>query len=514
MILPDLADLAVDIATLSLLPGNPRVGDVDAVAASLAAFGQRKPIVAKRDGTVVAGNHTLQAARQLGWSEIAVVWVDDDDTTAKAFALADNRTAELGGYDDAALEAMVRDVLEFDAELLADIGWAGEELEALLDGLALADSLLEAPEATPPFDPVTPEQREQAERVLLRDRFVVPPFSVLNVTRGYWQDRKREWLSLGIHSEEGRAHNLLKMSDTVLAAGARKDAAPNRSTPASHSGNDPAYYWKKQEAEKVAGRPLTNAEFEADYFTADAYDGGTSIFDPVLCEIAYRWFSPPDGRVLDPFAGGSVRGIVAAMLGRSYTGVELRPEQIASNVEQAQQIVTDAHPAPRWFEGDATALPDEVGSDHDLVFSCPPYHDLEQYSDDPRDLSAMPWDEFLDAYRRAIAGAVDRLADNRFAVWVIGEVRAPSGSCRGLVPATVQAFEDAGAALHNDAVLVTPTGSLALRAARIFVPGRRLGRSHQYVLVFVKGNAEKAVEACGSLADLDLALPTTALEGD
>lgn len=133
MILPDLAGLAADIATLSLLPGNPRVGDVDAVAASLSAFGQRKPIVAKRDGTVVAGNHTLQAAQQLGWSEIAVVWVDDDDTTAKAFALADNRTAELGGYDDAALEAMVRDVLEFDAELLADIGWAGEELEALLD---------------------------------------------------------------------------------------------------------------------------------------------------------------------------------------------------------------------------------------------------------------------------------------------------------------------------------------------------------------------------------------------
>ena len=132
-IVENLQALATSLDELHLLEGNPRVGDVDAVAASLARFGQRKPIVARTDGTVIAGNHTLQAAHQLGWSHIAVVRVDDDDATAKAFALADNRTAELGGYDDVALEAMVRDVLEFDAELLADTGWAGEELEALLD---------------------------------------------------------------------------------------------------------------------------------------------------------------------------------------------------------------------------------------------------------------------------------------------------------------------------------------------------------------------------------------------
>lgn len=132
-IVENLQTLATPVDELHLLEGNPRVGDVDAVAASLARFGQRKPIVARTDGTVIAGNHTLQAARQLGWTHIAVVRVDDDDATAKAFALADNRTAELGGYDDQALEAMVREVLEFDAELLADTGWAGEDLEALLD---------------------------------------------------------------------------------------------------------------------------------------------------------------------------------------------------------------------------------------------------------------------------------------------------------------------------------------------------------------------------------------------
>lgn len=131
-IVENLQGLATPVDELHLLEGNPRVGDVASVAASLARFGQRKPIVARTDGTVIAGNHTLQAARQLGWTHIAVVRVDDDDATAKAFALADNRTAELGGYDDQALDAMVREVLEFDAELLADTGWAGEDLEALL----------------------------------------------------------------------------------------------------------------------------------------------------------------------------------------------------------------------------------------------------------------------------------------------------------------------------------------------------------------------------------------------
>lgn len=101
MIVPALESLQVPIDDVHQLPGNPRRGDVDAVAASLQRFGQRKPIVARADGTITAGNHTWQAAKQLGWDSIAVVRIDDDDATASAFALADNRTAELGSYDDA-----------------------------------------------------------------------------------------------------------------------------------------------------------------------------------------------------------------------------------------------------------------------------------------------------------------------------------------------------------------------------------------------------------------------------
>ena len=135
---------------------------------------------------------------------------------------------------------------------------------------------------------------------------------------------------------------------------------------------------------------------------------GTSIFDPVLCEIAYRWFCPPGGAVLDPFAGGSVRGIVASKLGRPYIGIDLRAEQIDANRAQAEHICGD--PMPEWVCGDSRevipALAESgIAPQFDFVFSCPPYADLEVYSDDPRDLSTLDYDEFRAAYANIIAGA-------------------------------------------------------------------------------------------------------------
>lgn len=140
-IVADLERLAVPIGTVAPLPDNPRRGDVDAVARSYKRFGQRKPIVVRRDGgtkakprgTVIAGNHQLHAALQLGWDRIAVVWVADDDLTAKAYALADNRTAELGGYDDELLADMLSEVAT-DVELFAATAWTEDDLARMLAG--------------------------------------------------------------------------------------------------------------------------------------------------------------------------------------------------------------------------------------------------------------------------------------------------------------------------------------------------------------------------------------------
>lgn len=147
MIAPDLQPLAHPIANLKPLPGNPRRGNVEAVMRSYAQFGQRKPVVALRDGTVIAGNHQLQAATMLGWDELAVVFVDDDDTTAKAYALADNRTADLGTYDAPDLAEMLQAVA-LDPELLLATGYDSDDLAALLDKVELLDPV----EITEPDD--------------------------------------------------------------------------------------------------------------------------------------------------------------------------------------------------------------------------------------------------------------------------------------------------------------------------------------------------------------------------
>lgn len=227
---------------------------------------------------------------------------------------------------------------------------------------------------------------------------------------------------------------------------------------------------------------------------------GTSIFDPVLTELCYRWFCAPGGAILDPFAGGSVRGIVAHFLGREYTGIELRPEQIEANRDQASRICRSLDVGkPQWIEGDSTHLESLLPSDwqFDFVFSCPPYADLEVYSEDPRDLSTMDYPAFLTAYNQIIAAACARLKPDRFAAFVVGDVRDKGGYYRGFPWHTIAAFEAAGLRLYNEAVLVTAAGSLPMRVNRQFSIGRKLGKTHQNVLVFCKGDWRKAAEAVG-----------------
>lgn len=146
-IVDDLESLAVDIDTLVLLPGNPRRGDVEAVKRSYAAFGQRKPIVARRaDRVVLAGNHQLMAARALGWAQIAVVWVDDDEITAKAFALADNHVADLGSYENDLLAEMLSAVRAGAADdIIEAMSYSSSEMARLLEEHA---DPLEAPDQT------------------------------------------------------------------------------------------------------------------------------------------------------------------------------------------------------------------------------------------------------------------------------------------------------------------------------------------------------------------------------
>lgn len=130
-----LVDLATPVELLDPLPGNPRVGNIDAISASYAEFGQLKPIVVKEqeDGryVVVAGNHQLQAVKKLGWTHVAAVKMDGDTNEALAFALVDNRVADLGKTDPELLSAALNEVVYDFPELFDAVGWDEYEVAAI-----------------------------------------------------------------------------------------------------------------------------------------------------------------------------------------------------------------------------------------------------------------------------------------------------------------------------------------------------------------------------------------------
>jgi DNA modification methylase len=230
---------------------------------------------------------------------------------------------------------------------------------------------------------------------------------------------------------------------------------------------------------------------------------GTSIFDPFLCELMYKWFCPLEGSILDPFAGGSVRGIVAAKTGHNYLGLELRPEQVEANIAQRNKIIGNTPEALDWIIGDSNKTLDKIDQHFDMIFSCPPYADLEVYSDDPDDLSNMSYEDFKKVYSSIIRKAVSKLKDNRFACFVVGEVRNKSGGYKNFVADTIKAFLDAGCVYYNELILVNSAGTLPLRAGRVFNSSRKIGKMHQNILVFYKGDMAKIKAEFGKIIDED-----------
>lgn len=137
-IAPDIEALAVPIEKLERLPGNPHHGDVEAVKRSYERFGQRKPVVAvgtkEAGGFVSAGNTQLDAATELGWTHLAVVWTSDSEEEAKAFALADNRTSVLGYDDEGELLAMLESIKD-SGQGLEGVGFSEDDLADLRHSL-------------------------------------------------------------------------------------------------------------------------------------------------------------------------------------------------------------------------------------------------------------------------------------------------------------------------------------------------------------------------------------------
>jgi len=280
--------------------------------------------------------------------------------------------------------------------------------------------------------------------------FEEPTISILDRRSGRWQTRKKYWKNQGIASELGRNENLI--------------------------------YRPALETDSSISKKIR------------AIGNGTSVFDPALAECLIEWFSKEGNMIFDPFAGGSVRGLVSSLKSRQYLGIDLSESQIKENKKQLHLAKNEFEPI--WKQGNSCEINSIIpeGFRADFILSCPPYFNLERYTKDENDLSNMSWNSFLDSYRIIIKSSVSLLNENRFIAWVIGDVRDEEGFLLPFIPETIKAFEDSGARLYNHAITADIIGSGAMVMRERFLKSRKIVTKHQHCLIFVKGNPIQAAQ--------------------
>lgn len=281
----------------------------------------------------------------------------------------------------------------------------------------------------------------------LTEDFIAPPFSILDSRKGYWVKRKREWRD--IIKDEGTTRGDAKLMPKI---------------------------------------------------TGEQSFAETSLLDPVLAEIIVKWFMPNPEYGLncfDVFAGDTVFGIVSSALGANFRGIELRKEQADFNNFRMQQNGLSGE----YICDDGRNVLDHIAPQtQDLLFSCPPYFDLEVYSNDDRDASNQAtYEDFLKILEAAFSNAIKCLKDNRFGVIVVSDIRdKKSGFYYGFCDDIKRIFSQNGMLLYNELILVNPAGTAGVRAARC-MRNRKVVKTHQNVLVFYKGDPKNIKKYFGEI---------------
>ena len=292
------------------------------------------------------------------------------------------------------------------------------------------------------------EQEPPQKHRKLTDMFVVPPFSILDSRQGYWNERKKEWKNI-IENEGISREKTLSESELM-----------------------------------------------------GSINEGVSIFDPVLAELINKWFTPfkEKNKIIDPFSGGAF-GFVSSYLGNEFTGVEIREEQAEINNKRINKF-----PLSRYIHDDGQNIGKHIEAEtQDLLFSCPPYFNLEHYSDLPNDASNQAtYGEFMQIIENAFSSAIECLKENRFAVVVCGDVRGKTkgGAYYGFPDDIKKVFERNGMHLYNELIFIETLGTLPQRVGR-YMQNRKIGKCHQNVLVFFKGNEANIKKEFYSLTEQD-----------
>lgn len=307
--------------------------------------------------------------------------------------------------------------------------------------------------------------------VSLNDRFVVPPFSILDTRKGYWQERKRMWRELIGDMGESRNDTLLHSPEVKY-----KDLYQRTRKHREELGVSFREYLDKYVPDDVKEREESKV-----------LSAGVSLFDPVLSEICCRWFTPEIGaKIFDCFAGDTQKGLVFGQCGYEFTGVELRQEQVDIN----DRVLADRNLHVKYICDDGRNVANHFDpASQDLLFSCPPYYDLEVYSDLENDASNQgTYEDFIQILRDAFTAAIGCLKENRFAVIVVGDVRDKStGFYYDFCGDIKRIFKEGDMNFYNEMILVETGASTAMRAARNMAT-RKVAKMHQNILVFYKGS--------------------------
>lgn len=202
---------------------------------------------------------------------------------------------------------------------------------------------------------------------------------------------------------------------------------------------------------------------------------------------------------MDAFAGGMERGYVATYLGHHYTGFDVRKEQIDFNINNC-----NLKNKPNWIHASSQKMLEYIQEQsQDFILSCPPYANLEVYSDLDDDISNKDYNEFIKIYSDIIQKCYLALKEDRFCCWVIGEIRNKKGVYYNFVGDTIKHFIEAGFKYYNEIILLTSLGSNCLRINSSFV-NRKVVKSHQNILVFYKGDVKRIKENFKNLSFNDV----------
>lgn len=315
------------------------------------------------------------------------------------------------------------------------------------------------------------------ENLSLSDRFIVPPLSILNCTSGEMQSRKKAWeRQLAMEKYGDTREDTLEMGDEVVYA---------------------SLYRKTQRRRKELG--VSFREYLRDYATEEEMQrdlgnsrnaSSVSLFNPAVAEVCATWFTPhPNSDIFDPFAGDIRKGAVFGKLGHRFTGIELREEQVEENLRALGNVEFPPQASVQYICDDGRNVKSRVSNNsQDLLFTCPPYFNLEVYSDDPRDASAQAtYEGFVNILQDVFTCSTECLRNNRFAIVVIGDVRDSHGGYYGLPQDVQRIFKSIGLAFVNEIIIADSVSRSLIGAARA-MRNRKVSKRHQQILVFYKGD--------------------------